>query len=95
MSEDGAYILRYQFGNDPRIERFPDGETAFEKDKKYIESKHGGELVQIDNYNWYYQKPKYRLTDEDLEQVKADQVLESTSSKEWWKDVTNYRKIFN
>lgn len=78
MSLDSRYILKYQ--------TLPYAEpTPMQKDKEYLETKYGGEVVKFDIYeSYYYDKPKYELDEEDIKQLKADQVLRCNDDDDTW-----------
>lgn len=90
MSLDARYILKYDIL--PYV-----APTPQDKDKKYLEEKYGGEVVKFDNYeSYYYDKPKYTLLPEDLDALRADQVLECTDNDDVWKIVRQFgRPITN
>jgi len=76
MSSDGEYLLTYECQNYCKP-------TPMEKDKTYLEEKFGGELIVITEFLLYYEKPKYRLYDEDLQKLCADQVFECVNGSHW------------
>jgi hypothetical protein len=77
MSLDARYILKY----DTQNYKEP---TPMSKDIKYLTEKYGGELQEINwKYDLFYEKPKYTLLEEDIEELKADQVLESLGGDNW------------
>lgn len=87
MSADGRYILKY----DVQDYKEP---TPMQKDIKYLTEKYGGKIHQmyddinyLAEYELFYEKPKYKLIPEDIQELKADQILESVQGENW-EDIT-------
>lgn len=77
MSLDARYILSYD--NLPYVETSP-----IVKDMSYLNDKFGGEFIIFDSGNSvFWDKPKYTLSPEDIENLMADQVLEKKDCELW------------
>lgn len=76
MSADGEYILYYD--NLPYVEP-----TPMELDSRFLNDTFGGQIERINCHCIYYNKPKYLLSDEDIINLNADQILESRNGEIW------------
>jgi hypothetical protein len=76
MSLDARYILVYD--NLDYLEP-----TPMERDKKFLEDNFGGEVEFMECCTLFWDKPKYILSQEDIDSLQADQVLERRDGELW------------
>lgn len=76
MSLDARYILAYE--NLGYVEP-----TPMDIDKKFLEDKYGGKVEFVESCTLYWDKPKYTLSEEDIGNLLADQILERRDCELW------------
>ena len=76
MSTDAIYILAYNGLNyfEP---------TPMRRDMNYLKDKFGGLFSEISDCSILWDKPKYTLPTEELQNLLADQVLERRDCELW------------
>lgn len=77
MSLDARYILSYD------SHRYVEP-TPLQIDYEFLKNKFGGELLIFNNGDSiYWDKPKYTLPLEDIDLIRADQILERRDGELW------------
>jgi len=76
MSSDGYYLLAYDIHG--YLEPTPQ-----KRDIRFLEETYGGECQRITEYLTYWEKPKYCLLPEVIDQLHADQVIERINADDW------------
>lgn len=76
MSLDAKYLLVYDNHDYGQL-------TPMEKDIAYLKIKYGGVFEYIDYSNVYWDKPKYTLSHEEINNLSADQILERKNCELW------------
>jgi len=81
MSTVGRYIFHYE----PQPYRSPE---PWVTDGDYLRQTHGGEVIPVGPYDWFWEKPtRGALVQDEIRKLLADQVLESCDGNDW-RDVT-------
>lgn len=76
MSLDARYILVYD--NFPYLEP-----TPMVIDIKFLQDKYGGKAEFIECSTVFWDKPKYTLSQDDITNLLADQILERKDGELW------------